>query len=67
MANPDADLELGYFERHPVRVASSLNALGLVLWNTVRYPDKIEKREGRGRGSDIPTISTEENHGESDE
>ena len=32
--------EMNYFDRHPVRVVSTLNALGLMLWSTVKYPGK---------------------------
>ena len=46
-----ATSDLGYFERHPVRVVSSLNALGLALWNTVRYPEKVEKVRSRDQAS----------------
>lgn len=46
---PDSSVgKLDYFERHPVRVASSLNALGLVLWSTVKYPGKIEEMKVLG-------------------
>ena len=40
---------LDYFERHPVRVVSALNALGLTLWSTVKYPGKEDVVETKRR------------------
>ena len=42
--------EMDYFDRHPVRVVSTVNALGLELWSTVKYPGKddvvnVKRRE----------------------